>query len=46
VVGESTGERRRRDRGGAPAVTWTPARLEVVKLNARPGKLEGGLVKV
>jgi hypothetical protein len=46
VVGESTGERWRRDRGGAPAVTWTPARLEVVKLNARPGKLEGGLVKV
>jgi hypothetical protein len=46
VVGESTGERRRRDRGGAPAVTRTPARLEVVKLNARPGKIEGGLGKV
>jgi hypothetical protein len=45
VVGESTGERRRRDRDGTPVVMRTPARLEAVKLNARPGKLEGGLVK-
>jgi hypothetical protein len=45
VVGESTGERRRRDRGGTLAVTRTPVRLEAVKPNARPGKLEGGLVK-
>jgi hypothetical protein len=43
VVGESSGERRRRDRGGVPAVTRTPARLEAVKHNARPEKLEGGL---
>jgi hypothetical protein len=46
VVEEGTGERRQRDRGGVPAVTRTPARLEAVKLNARPGKLEGGLGKV
>jgi hypothetical protein len=43
VVGESSGERRRRDRGGAPVVTRTPARPEAVKHNARPRELEGGL---
>jgi hypothetical protein len=39
MVGEASDERRRRGRGGTPAVTQTTTRLEVVEVNASPRKL-------
>jgi hypothetical protein len=44
-VGGSSGERRRRGRGEAPAAARVPAKLEVGKLNAWPWELEGVLGK-
>jgi hypothetical protein len=44
-TGDGPGKRRRRGRGGAPAAARVPAKLGAEKLNARPWKLEGDLVK-
>jgi hypothetical protein len=46
VAGGGYGERRRRGRGGAPAATRVPMRLEAGKINARPWELLWGLGKM
>jgi hypothetical protein len=43
LAGDGPGERRRRDRGGAPAAARVPVKLEAGKLNVRSWELEGVL---